>query len=69
MTDRTRFLVVMLDAEYRVDDAEEIVNAISMIKCVANVQTKVLDWETRSAAEMAKFDLRRQLDEFLRPHK
>ena len=37
MTDRTISLIVTLDKEYRIDDAEVIVNAIKMIKGVLSV--------------------------------
>ena len=40
MTDRVKGLYVVLDADYRVDDVEAIVNAIKMVKCVADVQTE-----------------------------
>lgn len=37
MTDRIATLTVILDDEYRVDDAEHIINAISMTKGVHKV--------------------------------
>lgn len=38
MTDRIRKLIVILDQDYRDDDAESIANAIDMIKGVAQVE-------------------------------
>ena len=61
MTDRVKGLYVVLDADYRVDDVEAIVNAIKMVKCVADVQTEdmvsdVDDYmaRTRVRSELAK---------------
>jgi hypothetical protein len=45
MTDRLKGLVVVLDKDIRVDDAEEIINAIRMIKGVADVQGSVANYE------------------------
>lgn len=38
MTDRVRYLTVILDQEYRTDDAEAFVHAISMVKGVQKVE-------------------------------
>jgi hypothetical protein len=43
MTDRLKGLVVVLETDIRTDDAEEIINAIRMIKGVADVQGSVTD--------------------------
>lgn len=37
MTDRVRYVTVMLDQEYRTDDVEAITNAIHMVKGVKTV--------------------------------
>jgi hypothetical protein len=37
MADRTRSLVIALDNEYRIEDIDLIINAIKMIKGVADV--------------------------------
>ena len=51
MTDRIRTLTVLLDSDYRDDDAEPIVNAISMISGVADVHlgdpVDAKDWSAR----------------------
>ena len=41
MTDRIKGLVITLDHDYRTDDVDTIVNAIMMVKGVANVSKSV----------------------------
>lgn len=43
MTNRVDGLVITLDKDYRDDDVEVIVNAIKMIKGVANVEMNVVE--------------------------
>lgn len=38
MTDRIRTVIVVLDNDYRTDDAEAILNAIRMVKGVASAE-------------------------------
>ena len=38
MTDRVRYITVILDTEYRDDDAQTIADAIAMLKGVAQVE-------------------------------
>lgn len=45
MTDRLKGLVVVLEQDIRVDDAEIIINAISMIKGVSKVGKNVRNVE------------------------
>ena len=40
MTDRTRMMTVLLEKDYRVDDAEEIANAIRMLRGVRKVEMR-----------------------------
>ena len=53
MTDRIRTLTVALDADYRDDDVEQIINAIHMVKGVSAVKPGVpvdpTDWAARWA--------------------
>ena len=63
MTDRIRKLTVVLDKDYRDDDAEEIISAIGMIKCVAGVEPHVVDGSEAMNREVAKDELRRELGE------
>lgn len=67
MSDRTVVLTVVLDNEYRVDEAgESIMNAIRMIKGVRNVKANVSDIETYTAYTNARFDLEKKLWDALR---
>lgn len=58
MTDRVHALVVVLDHDIRDDDVEPIIQAIKMIRCVADVQTKVANFETYTARARVREDLR-----------
>jgi hypothetical protein len=66
MTDRTNSLMVVLDKEYRTDDAQIIIDAISMIKGVLNVSCNIADNGEFAAKEQAKHELRNKLWELLR---
>lgn len=57
MTNRTIGLSVTLDKEYRVDDAEFIINAIKMIKGVICVDYNVSNYN----ATMEKYFIKQQL--------
>ena len=51
MTDRIKGVYVALDQDYRVDDAEAILEAIKMIKGVSDVAVNITDfddWTNRS---------------------
>ncbi len=51
MTDRIKGVYVALDRDYRTDDAEEILNAIKMVKGVSDVTVNIVDfddWNNRS---------------------
>lgn len=45
MTDRVKALTVVLDADYRIDDIQVLVNAIKMMRCVADVEAHVTNFE------------------------
>lgn len=38
MTDRVRYLIVELDHDMRDDDAQNVINAIEMVKCVRRAE-------------------------------
>jgi len=57
MTDRLKGLTVVLDKDYREDDAEAIINAIKMVKGVQDVQTHVADLDHYMASSRAARDL------------
>jgi hypothetical protein len=61
MTDRIHALVVVLDHDIREDDVESVVQAIKMIRCVADVRTKVADFETYTARARVREDLRERM--------
>lgn len=66
MNDRFMAYMVILDANYREDDAENIKQAISMIKGVHTVSPIVATPETYIAQERAKTDLLKKLFEVLK---
>lgn len=66
MTDRTNSLVVALDGEYRVDDAEVIADAISMIKGVLKVSCDITNREEWAVKEQAKREIREKIWELLK---
>ena len=65
MTDRYHALTVVLDDDIRDDDAEAIINAIRMIRGVADVTPHVVDPETHSARIRARSDVRDKLIELV----
>jgi len=66
MTDRTNYLTVVLDRQYRDDDVEAITDAIAMIKGVINVEINVTDPTEHMAITNAKHNLRMKLYEVLK---
>lgn len=61
MSDRYNFLTVALEHDIRSDDAEPIIEAIKLIRGVANVEGAVAhsgDWANR---EQVKYELRSKL--------
>ncbi|MFA5423138.1 MAG: hypothetical protein WC374_04715 [Phycisphaerae bacterium] len=66
MTNRVKTLTVILDKEYREDDAEAtIINAISMIKGVMHVEAKVFDSDQQLARYDGMLETKRKMYEFL----
>lgn len=62
MTDRFNALIVVLDKDYRDDDAEPILEAIRMIKCVQSVTGNVKNFgESWIAESRIKHELRSKL--------
>ena len=45
MTDRVKALTVVLDADYRIDDIQVLVDAIKMMRCVADVKPDIATYE------------------------
>lgn len=61
MTDRFHSLTVVLEQDIRSDDAENLMQAIKMMKSVINVRGNVSDPESYMAEERARYNLGRKL--------
>ena len=61
MTDRVRTLAVVLDQDYRDDDAESILNAIRMVKGVAHVTAEVVTGSDVMNRMTVTLELRRKV--------
>lgn len=61
MTDRIRTITVILDQDYREDDAEPILKAIRMVKGVSGATYVPVGGEDVMARDLAKDELRREL--------
>jgi len=66
MTDRHAGYVVILDQNIREDDAEFILNAIRMIKGVADVKPVVASAEQQIAEGRAHMKMREKLIDFIK---
>lgn len=66
MTDRFHTLTVVLDRDYREDDAQAILDAIRMVKGVIAVDGNVTDHHQYGAVELAKHELRRKVFDALK---
>lgn len=67
MTERYYALTVILEKDYRCDDAEPILNAIKMIKGVQDVKTHISDPSTWMAEERARMELGKKILEIVFP--
>jgi len=61
MTDRLHSLTVVLDQNYRNDDAEALILAIMQFRGVCSVKGNVADSESYMAETRAKSELRKAL--------
>jgi len=66
MTDRLKGFIVTLDHDMRDDDAEVIVNAISMIKGVLTVKPSVRDLDDLMNRELIRQEITNKLYEVLK---
>lgn len=66
MTDRYNSLTVALDRDIRSDDAEWIINAIKMIKGVADATGNIVDSDSYSAEIRIKIEIMEKLSSILR---
>ena len=69
MTDRLCGFIVVLDKDLREDDAQEVLNALRMIKHVISVEPVGSDHVTHIARERALLDLRKKLIAVLYPER
>lgn len=68
MTERIRTIHVTLDKDYRVDDGEDILNAIRMTKGVHHAEYgDVVDHERHSARNEGRQELEDQIREVIKP--
>jgi hypothetical protein len=68
MTDRIRYLTVVLEADIRTDDIESTVEAIKHIRGVASVELgKPVDMTDRLARDHARREIREQVIAILYP--
>jgi hypothetical protein len=65
MSDRTISLTVVLDDTYRVDDIQEVVGAIRMIKGISSVGVNVADSDSYIAYNRARTDLTNKILDIL----
>ena len=67
MSDRANTITVVLEKETRVDDLDNILNSIKMIKGVATADANVASLGDYWAVEKARWDLTNKLWEVLYP--
>jgi len=68
MTDRINGVFVTLDKDIRIDDAEHLLNAIRMVKGVADVSPNISDPNVHVARVTAKIEITNKLFEVLREY-
>ena len=67
MTDRYNSLTVVLEKDFRDDDAEHLINAIKMIKGVLSVKGNISDYSDLVAEERVRRELVAKLWEVIHP--
>lgn len=67
MSDRANTITVVLERETRVDDCQEIIEAIEMIRGVLSAKVNVSDLVEHMAQERARNDLGEKLWKILYP--
>ena len=66
MTDRVKGFTVTLERDFRDDDVEVILNAVKMIRGVANVEPCIVTGEDHMNRERLKYELRDKFYKFMR---
>lgn len=69
MTDRVKGVVVTLDADYRTDDVETILNALRMVKGVASVESVKADINDHINRMRVRLELQQKLFDVLNEKK
>ena len=67
MTDRIKALTVVLEHDIRIDDCQPLIDAISMMRGVAEVQSLISQPGDYIARERARRDLEQKIMDVLRP--
>ena len=67
MTDRLNLLSVVLHHDIREDDAEDIINAIKMVKGVLSVTPHVVDYADHIAFQRVRHEIGEKLWDVLYP--
>ena len=65
MTDRVNGVTVTFGKDMRVDDAQRLIDAISMIKGVVNVDTHIVTTDDHMATMRANIEFKNKLIEFM----
>jgi hypothetical protein len=66
MTDRVKGFTVTLEYDVRIDDVEVILNAVRMIKGVANVELSISTHDDHMNRERLKWELKDKFYEFMK---
>lgn len=64
MTDRVKGFTVTLEKDIRIDDVEVIMQAIRMIRGIADVKPSILTSEDYMNRQMVKYELREKFWKF-----
>lgn len=66
MTDRTNYLTVVLDRDYRGDDIQCVIDAIELLKPVIKVSSNVKKAGEYAVKQQVKYELRNKMFEVLK---
>lgn len=66
MSDQICGFVVILEKDISEEGAEQVMQSMRLIKGVADVRTKISDWETHIGYARGKLDIKEKLMQFLR---
>lgn len=61
MTDRVKGFTVTLEKDIRIDDVEDIINAIKMVRGVAHVEPSITTSDDHMNREMIKNDFKTRI--------